>query len=287
MKHIYNTLIACALLLVMGACADAPAADPALKVITMNMRYDNPADGDNNWNYRYDEIARMLLREQPDLMGTQELLAHQLDTLKARMTDYATIGIAREDGIRQGEHSAIFYRKDRFEEVSSGNFWLSETPDKVGSFGWDAACVRIATWAVLRDRSGRELFFLNTHFDHEGKVARQKSGDLLVDRVKALAGDRPVIVTGDFNADPESDVIRNILSKNVLRHARDIAAERYGADWSFTSFGTIPEEERILIDYIFVGGPLSVDRYEVMPETNAAGRHYSDHAPVKAILHYN
>ena len=287
MKYIYNTLIICALALFASCAGKTSEASDELKVITMNMRYDNPADGANNWQYRYDEIARMISAEQPDLMGTQELLAHQLDTLKARLTDYATIGVAREDGVRQGEHSAIFYRKDRFEEVKSGNFWLSETPDSVGSFGWDAACVRIATWAVLRDRNDRELFFLNTHFDHEGKVARQKSGDLLVDRVKALAGDRPVIVTGDFNADPKSDVIRNILSKGILRHTKDEAEVREGADWSFTSFGAIPTEERILIDYIFVGGQLNVARYEVMPEQNAEHRHYSDHAPVQAILRYN
>lgn len=274
------------LLLVGGACSTEKDTDP-IQVMTMNMRYDNPQDNDNNWKYRYGRIADMLRRERPDLLGTQELLAHQLDTLKSRLGDYATVGVAREDGMRQGEYSAIFYRKDRFEEIGSGNFWLSETPDSAGSFGWDAACVRVATWAVLKDReTQRELLFLNTHFDHVGQVARLESGNLMLERLGLLAQGRPVIVTGDFNADPQSDVIRNILSKGLLHHAKDCAKEVKGAAWSFTDFGRIPLEKRQLIDYIFINDGFTASRYEVMAETDSENRHYSDHAPVRTFLHY-
>ncbi len=286
MNNKLNTLL-CALLIILGVSCSSQTPSDDLKVITMNMRYDNPQDNENNWKFRYERIAQMLRTEHPDLLGTQELLAHQLDTMKARLTDYATVGVAREDGKRQGEYSAIFYLKDRFEMIDSGNFWLSETPDSVGTFGWDAACVRIATWAVLRDRNQKEILFMNTHFDHMGKVARQKSGDLLIERIERLAQGRPIIVTGDFNADPESEVIRNILSKNILHHTKDCAAEKKGTEASFTDFGRIPIEERQLIDYIFIGDNLSASLYEVMPETDSEGRHYTDHAPVKAILHYN
>ncbi len=266
-----------------SACGSAPASAPELKVMSMNMRYDNPEDGENNWQYRRERIAEMVVDAGVDLMGTQELLGHQYAQLKELLPAYGSVGVGRLDGKSKGEHSAIFYLKERFEVLDSGDFWLSETPEVPGSKGWDGACERIATWAVLREKSGRELFFINTHLDHVGRVARSEGVKLLFARVAELGAGRPVIMTGDFNSDPESSVIAHVLSDGTLRHTRDIAAERRGTSWSFADFGQVPEERRPLIDYIFVSDAFEVPLYEILPDTFNGG-YVSDHAPVTAVL---
>ncbi len=220
-----------------------------------------------------------------DVMGTQELLGHQYAQLRELLPAYGSVGVGREDGASGGEHCAIFYLKERFELLESGTFWLSEHPEEAGSKGWDGACERIATWAVLREKGGRELFFIDTHLDHVGRVARSEGVKLLFDRIATLGAGRPVVLTGDFNSDPDSPVIAHVLSDGSLRHARDIAAECRGAAWSFADFGQIPEERRPLIDYIFVSRDFEVLAYEILPDTFNGG-YVSDHAPVTAVLKF-
>ena len=277
-------LFSCFLIALATACGSSAQRDP-LRVMTFNMRYDNPEDGVNNWKFRYEEAARVILEQGIDLLGAQELLINQLNDMKCLLKDYTAVGVAREDGHEKGEHSAIFFRKDRFKLVDSGNFWLSETPEVAGSFGWDAACVRIATWAVLKDRRGKEILFMNTHLDHEGETARREGVGLLLERIESLAEGRPVVLTGDFNAKPDSEVIRTLLSSGVLRHTRDLTCEVKGTTWSFHNYGRLPEEERPLIDYVFVNEGFVVKTYEVLPETSE-GKFISDHAPVVVDLCY-
>lgn len=136
----------------LSACGAAPTEAPELKVMSMNMRYDNPEDGENNWQYRRERIAAMVAGAGVDVMGTQELLGHQYAQLRELLPAYGSVGVGREDGTSGGEHCAIFYLKERFELLESGTFWLSEHPEEAGSKGWDGACERIATWAVLREK---------------------------------------------------------------------------------------------------------------------------------------
>lgn len=98
------------------------------------------------------------------------MLANQFDDLQALLPGYRAVGVGREDGARAGEFNAVFFRSDRFELLDSGVFWLSENPETPGSKGWDGACERLATWTVLRDKSGGELLFINTHLDHIGRA---------------------------------------------------------------------------------------------------------------------
>lgn len=247
------------------------------------MRYDNPADGENNWQYRRDRIARLIRGREIDLFGAQELLANQFDDMRAALPEYEAVGVGREDGRRAGEFNPVFYRRDRFEPVASGTFWLSQTPDVAGSKGWDGACRRIATWCVLRDGEGPEFLFVNTHLDHVGEVARREGVALLLRRIDSLRGARPVVLTGDFNSVPSSPVIAHVLSGGLMRHARDAAADAAGLSWSFSDFGRLPECERELIDYVFIGGDVRAERYEVLPDTLDGG-YLSDHAPVVVRL---
>ena len=261
------------------ACGSATS----LSVMTFNMRYDNPEDGQNNWRFRRERIAGVIKAQEVDVLGTQELLSNQFKDLSGLLTGYQGVGVGRLDGAESGEYCAVFFRKDRFTLLDSGTFWLSETPEVVGSLGWDGACERIATWVVLRDRDGRELFFIDTHLDHVGQVARDEGVSLLMKRIETLSGGRPVILTGDFNSEPGSSVVAHVQKAGVLRDAKAIAAQRSGTDWSFSDFGQIPEAERPLLDYIFVSGGIEAVRYEVLPDTFDGG-YVSDHAPVMAVV---
>lgn len=259
--------------------------DQDIVVMSFNMRYDNPNDGDNRWSNRKEIVAQTIIEAQTDIVGTQELLHHQLNDLKSLLPHYRFIGTAREDGISQGEYSAIIYKNGSFDLLGSGSFWISETPEEVGSKGWDGACERIATWAILsQPHNHQELFILNTHLDHVGVEARRQGVALLLSRIKSLAGSRPVIVTGDFNATPQSDVILQILASGQLQHAKDIAKITEGEPWTFDGFGRLDTLDRSFIDYIFVNDDVQVKSHEVLPITTIDGRHLSDHAPVKTIL---
>lgn len=261
------------------ACGSATS----LSVMTFNMRYDNPEDGQNNWRFRRERVAGVIKAQEVDVLGTQELLSNQFNDLSGLLTGYQGVGVGRLDGAESGEYCAVFFRKDRFTLLDSGTFWLSETPEVVGSLGWDGACERIATWVVLRDRDGRELFFIDTHLDHVGQVARDEGVSLLMKRIETLSGGRPVILTGDFNSEPGSSVVAHVQKDGVLHDATAIAAQRSGTDWSFSDFGQIPEAERPLLDYIFVSGDIEAVRYEVLPDTFDGG-YVSDHAPVMAVV---
>jgi len=262
-----------------------------IRVMTFNIRYDNPQDGVNAWPNRKELVARLIGFYGPALFGVQEALYGQMKDLEERLPDYAWVGVGRDDGDKQGEFSAIFYREDRYEKEDSGTFWLSETPLIRGSLGWDAACVRIVTWVKMSDRMSGETFYMfNTHFDHRGIVAREKSAELLISKVNEIAGDFPVIVTGDFNSRDSSKIYKILTSttdikKNIkccLKDSKLISrTAAYGPDATFNGFGRSDHAQRI--DYIFVADPFVVQKYGVLCE-HWNGIYPSDHMPVLADL---
>lgn len=261
----------------------AKDTDAQLNVMSYNIRYDNPGDKDNQWKFRRDLAAGLIRFHDADVVGAQEVLNNQLIDLMDRLPEFAYVGVGREDGKTKGEYAPIFYRKDRFSVVKSGNFWLAEDINAVGKKGWDAACERVATWVVLKDKNtGKQFFFLNTHLDHMGQVARHEGAATVLEQAKKLSGDLPVIVTGDFNAIPSDEpiqVLTNPTDPRHLTHSRDIAAFKYGPEWTFHDFGKIPYDKRDWIDYIFVKGTIKVLRNAVLTETlNAVFP--SDHCPI-------
>ncbi len=274
--------LASAWILTVGTVAETP-----LKVMSFNIRYDNPGDKNNNWKYRRDRAANAILFYAPDVVGTQEVLHNQLEDLDKRIgSTYAHVGVGREDGKQKGEYAALWFNRNRFDLLDSGNFWLSENPELAGSKGWDGACERIATWAILRDRkSDTELLVMNTHLDHVGPMARKLGAELLRHRADSLAAGRPVVVTGDFNSEPSSEVVAQLTSASdprALTDSRAAAPLVYGPAWSFHDFGKLKYDERELIDYVFVRG-LGVESFGVMAETED-DKFLSDHAPVIANL---
>jgi endonuclease/exonuclease/phosphatase family metal-dependent hydrolase len=279
------------------ACHNSPssapravaASAPPLRVMTFNIRYDNPRDGVNSWPNRKDWVASLVRFHGADVVGVQEALAHMLTDLDARLPGFARVGVGRTDGRTKGEFSAILYRTDRLALLDSGTFWLSPTPQIVGSKGWDAAIERVATWARFRDRvTGCSHLHLNTHFDHMGEQARQESARLIRRRLSSLANGLPVVMTGDLNADPSSAPYR-ILSRDTIADALSPLADgflvsrggHYGPTSSWTAFRAIEPGRRI--DYILVSAPVAVLTHGILPDS-WDGRFPSDHLPVLASV---
>ena len=255
-----------------------------LNAMTFNIRYDNADDLQNNWQYRKDFASQMIRFYNVDIMGTQEVLKNQLDDLLQRLPDYKSLGVGREDGKEKGEYSAIFYKAKKYEVEKNGQFWLSQQPEEAGSKGWDAACERIVTWGIFKEKkTGLRFVFFNTHFDHVGVLARKESALLLKKRIIEIAGTLPVILTGDLNVPPLSEAVQTLLADGLLEDSRKIAKVVYGPSWSFHGFGRTPLSERKLIDYIFVTKGIKVSRNASVSESLDA-TFLSDHNPVFAEI---
>ena len=281
MKTLLSILLVHILLFSLLSCSQK---SKPINTMSFNIRYDNPEDGKQNWHHRKENIIRMINFNDLDIIGMQEVLITQLNFLKENLSQYNTVGVGRVDGKEKGEFAPIFFKKDRFEELKSGTFWLSETPEKV-SKGWDAALERIATWVILKDKTtGKAFIFMNTHFDHIGKHARIESSKLLKQKSMELAGNLPLILTGDFNLVPESEGIKTLIEpngKNTLVNSSSLAAISYGPNWTTCGFDNRPFEKRKIIDYIFLRHVEKVNKYAVFTEM-LNDIYLSDHCPVFA-----
>lgn len=279
-----KTLTALALLIPALLFAAKPLK---VDVMSFNIRLDTAHDSINRWDNRKDFAANAVRFYNPDILGTQEVLPNQLEDLKERLPQYTAVGVGREDGIHKGEHMALFYKTERFDSIATGTFWLSETPDKPGVKGWDAACPRTVTWALLKDRrTGREFLAMNTHLDHVGETARREGMKMALNRAFEIAKGAPIVLTGDFNTTQEStayQTVTNQQSKTMMLDSRKVAATKFGPEWTFHDFGRIPYADRELIDYIFVTPDAKVLRHGVLTQTEGLP-HISDHAPITATI---
>ena len=254
----------------------------AIKAMTFNVRYDNPDDGENRWDNRRDAVINAVRDNDVDLLGTQELLNNQVLYMNSKLKGYSQVGVGRIDGVDKGEYSAIFYKSNRFSLLDSGNFWLSEKPHEVGVKGWDAACERIATWALLKDqRTNQNIFFINVHLDHVGVKAQAESLKLVKRKIKELSKENGnILVTGDFNMTPDNKSIIGFIKKDKtldLINCSDAYVD--GPKWTFHNYGRIAENERPTIDYIFVNKDALIKNYNVVFDP-AQKPFISDHAPV-------
>ena len=171
-----------------------------VRLMSFNVRYDTARDGVHNWAHRRRLVADTIRYHDPDVVGVQEAMTHQLRELETMLSGYEWVGDARDTAAPSGEHTAVGYRREQFTAEATDTFWLSETPETANSVGWDARHPRVATWVRLRDPgSDRALVVLNTHLDHAGERARQEGIGLALSRLADLAGDQPVVLCGDFN----------------------------------------------------------------------------------------
>jgi len=252
------------LLIALAIIAVAASGQP-LYVGSYNIRYQNQWDArdGNGWERRMPVVCEQLWFEHPDIFGAQEVLKGQMDDMLQRLPDYGVIGRGRDDGEHGGEHAAIFYDQTKLKLLAHDDFWLSETPDRPG-LGWDAACVRICTWGYFKDRRTRlKFYFFNLHMDHVGKVARREGARLVVERIRQIAGDRPVILTGDFNVDQEDEIYGIFTGSGLLADSYVTARRRFAENGTFNSYN--PDlKTASRIDHVFVSPRFEVERYGVL-----------------------
>ncbi|MGD9645158.1 MAG: endonuclease/exonuclease/phosphatase family protein [Pirellulales bacterium] len=262
----------------------AATSSPELCVLTFNLRYAS-ATPPNAWSARRPAAKALWDRVQPDVVGTQEGVYQQIKNIAADQPDFAWIGLGREGGSR-GEFMAIFYRRDRLTPLEFDHFWLSDTPEVIGSTTWGNSNRRMVTWVKFRDQQAdRDFYFFNTHFDHQVQTAREQSAALLLSRIEGLKTRQPIIVTGDFNAPAErGTVYERLVNPQALVDTWTVAKERGPAIGTFHNYGG-PREGGARIDWILCRGPLAVERAEVI--TDKLGDQYpSDHFPVLARLRW-
>ena len=228
----------------------------SLNVGSYNIRMHSKVDykGGDGWTERRDIMCDLVAFTAFDIFGAQEVCHDQLEDMLARLPEYDYIGVARDDGKTEGEYSPVFYRRDRFELLNSGTFWLSETPEEV-SFGWDAACRRVCSWGYFKDKQTKKKFwFIKTHIDHKGKAARVEGAKLVISKIKQMCGDgAKVILTGDFNVPQESPAYNTFAQSGLLQDAYILAPIKHAPAGTFNNFkvGTHSPKR---IDHIFVAG---------------------------------
>ena len=250
-----------------------------INVITFNIRFNNPGDGENAWPNRIDMVTGLLKFHEAEIFGMQEALIGQIEDVQKEMPGFEWFGVGRDDGKNGGEFSPVFFNKSKFILLEKGTFWLSETPE-IPSKGWDAALNRIVTWGKFQSKvTGKKFLFFNTHFDHIGVEARKNSATLIKKKIEEISGSQglPVIVTGDFNLTPDQEPI--ILLKKYLKDSREVSeTPPYGPVGTFNSFKINAElEDRI--DYVFVNDMVKVLKYGALTDYNHH-RSPSDHLPV-------
>jgi len=272
--------------IIFAGCSKKADKD-LVKVMTFNIRYDNPRDSINAWPNRVAQVCEFIKNEKPDLIGMQEVLLRQYVILDSALADYTSVGVGRDDGARGGEMNPVFFRKERFDMIRTITFWLSDTPDVPGSKGWSASLPRIVTWMELADKNTHEHFFyFNTHFAHDSDSARIMSSRILLDQVAKISDGSPFIITGDFNMLPTS-IGYSILtgpaeSVPALKDSYTISEKRpWGPTYTFNGFSDKPGAGRI--DYIFVKNGMRTLDHRTMIKKEG-GVFISDHWPVEATI---
>ena len=281
MKKHFTLAAAAIACLFATSCGTSNETETQVNWGTFNIRYDNPGDNQNNWKFRKDSVAQFILNHDLDVVGMQEVLHNQMEDLKARLPEYEAVGVGREDGKQKGEYSPLFFKKDRFEVLDSNTFWLSQYPDSVGFIGWDGACSRIATWAKLKDKKNGKIFMaVNTHLDHVGVEARRKGALLIIEKIKEIVGDRPAVLTGDFNVNDQSEAYQTLTTNEfVLKDAFKLSEKKSGVDYTFHNFGRIPDEKCDKIDFIFITPQIKVGSSFIPKEPDTETGFLSDHNP--------
>ena len=258
----------------------AEKAPKELKVMSYNIRLGVGKDGTNAWQFRAPATIAMLDAQKPDVFGVQEAYDFQIAFINEFSKDYKNVGVGREDGKKKGEHMSIFWNKKTVSLIKWGTFWLSETPEKP-SKGWDADCIRTATWALMKDKkTGKKFYFVNTHLDHKGKEAQKNGLQLIVDRIDSINPEGyPMVLTGDFNIKPNNPALVGLEKR--MQCTRKIADKTDSIN-TFNGWSIKPTDK--IIDYIYVSGFSECPEYKTVTEKYLERPFVSDHYPIISRL---
>ena len=280
MKTRYATIFLSLMVLLTSVSLNAQHLnkEEGLKVMSYNIRHGEGQDGTNSWRYRYPATIEMLRDQKPDVFGVQEALDYQVYFLKENLKDYSNVGVGRDNGKKAGEHMSIFWNKNTVSMLKWGTFWLSETPKKP-SMGWDAACYRTATWALMKDKkTGNKFYFVNTHLDHVGKLAQQNGLKLIIDKIAEINKENiPVVLTGDFNVTPNDPVLVDLDARMTSARKSAAVTDNNG---TFNNWG----KDSKIIDYVYYSGFKGCPEYQTVTKKYNNRKFVSDHFPVTAVL---
>lgn len=247
--------------------------------MTFNLRVNVQGDGSNAWPYRKHRAAAVIAAASPDLFGTQEGTGAMLKDLDEVLPDYSRIGTGRvgEGDSSHDEHCALYYKPAEVTLLKQGQFWLSETPDVQGSISWDSCLPRICTWGLFQSKKndGLRFYVMNTHFDHLGVTARQKSAKLMLEQIRRFREEEelPVLLMGDLNAEPGEPEIS--LLREQLQDAYALLGGPAGCTFHDFKGGTEGEP----IDYIFATSDIEMTE-TIIHREKLDGAYPSDHYPV-------
>lgn len=259
------------------------SAQTNIKAMSYNIRLDAASDGENRWDLRKNRVVGLIQYYEPDFIGAQEVLHHQLTYLDSSLVNYSYIGVGRDDGKTLGEYSCILYNQDKYIPLQQSTFWLAAKSDSV-CMGWDAVCNRVCTYGRFKNKKTNQIVWVfNTHFDHVGKIARIESAKLILQKIKELnVKNEPVILLGDFNLRPTEEPIQKISSE--MNNAREISKMVYGNSdtWNAFKFNQKPNGA---IDYIFLNKNKQwvVEKFATITDSYDL-KYPSDHFPVMATL---
>ncbi len=270
-------LILAAMIIMPQAFAARKDENPELKVMSYNIRFGSGKDGTNSWSFRFPATYEMLKDQAPDVFGVQEALDYQVLYIE-EMCGYESVGVGRDNGKKKGEFMSIFWNKKTVSMIKWGTFWLSETPEKP-SMGWDAKCMRTATWALMKcKKTGRKFYFVNTHLDHKGVEAQRNGLKLILEKIGEInKKNYPMVLTGDFNVTPDNMVLAELDSK--MQSARKVAVRTDNLG-TFNGWG----KKNLLIDYIYISGFGSCTEYQTVTKKYNDRKFVSDHYPIVAKL---
>ena len=245
--------------------------------MTFNTRYDNPGDGVNKWDNRKEIVTGIINKNSCDFVGLQEVLPHQFKFVKEKLTKYSSLYRTREISETEGEACPLFYLKDKWNKIEGGHFWLSDTPDIPASNTWNAACNRITTWGLFKNKkTGTKIAVYNTHYDHVSEEARGKSSTLIMKHAKGLKGVEKIVVMGDLNANETDKAVTTFTNNRFIDTYRTINPIPSAKDNTFNGW---KETCKIRIDYIFCSQALRPVKSEVLTK-KYNGLFPSDHLPV-------
>ncbi len=311
MRAVWTVLLVAVLSVVIEALvpvafASARSDEPAIRVMSFNIRFGTAKDGDNAWEHRRSMVFDVIRDSGGDIVGLQEALQFQVDEIRAALPGFEAIGVGRDDGAKAGEQCTILFRGDRFELHTHGTFWLSDTPDAPGSKSWGNTLPRICTWARLTERgTGKSFYVFNTHFDHQSQPSRERAAEFIASRMASRERPAdPVILMGDFNVGEANPVWRYFVGERE-RAVTDAAAPAGAASpelrdtfrvlhageatvGTFNGFSGKSDGDKIDAVFIADGRGEGGSGWDVLEaaivRTNREGRYPSDHFPVTATL---
>ena len=274
MKKLFSFILAALVLLPVSCCKK-----DTVKVMSFNIRYGKANDGENSWENRKTAVIAMLDAVKPDIVGMQEVLPFQQEYVVEQCPRFEAYGIGRNDGV-EGERMTVIYNKEVLAMEEHGTWWLSETPDEP-STGWDARYPRTATWVLMKDlRNGKEFYLVDTHLDHVGVMARRNGLAMVMDKIKEMNPEIPLVLMGDFNVEPGDPCLDDV--ERLMNNARKVA-KKSDATFSFNGYKPEPQKE---IDYIYFNGFKGALDFRVVTEQYDNKPFISDHYPIVSTLVY-